>query len=71
MTASFNLIFADPPFDEVRKQLIVSTIFERKLLKEDGVLILEHPREDDFKQHEYFKEHRNYNKVNFSIFGDA
>jgi len=38
------------------------------LLADDGVFILEHPKNFDFSKHPFFKEVRNYGKVNFSFF---
>ena len=34
----------------------------------NGILIIEHSRDNDFEQHPRFSEKRNYGKVNFSIF---
>jgi hypothetical protein len=38
------------------------------LLAEDGMLILEHPKDFDFSDDEHFFHHRNYGHVNFSFF---
>lgn len=64
----FNIIFADPPFDLPRINEIPDLIFENDLLEEEGVLIIEHPKEVNFSAHSNFKEIRNYGKVNFSFF---
>jgi 16S rRNA (guanine966-N2)-methyltransferase len=66
---SFDIIFADPPFTADKKQMIPELVFSRKLLKENGWLVVEHPKEDDFSGHERFREKRNYGNINFSIFG--
>jgi len=65
---SFNLIFADPPYDMENINLIPKLIFERNLLFEKGFLVLEHDNKIDFKNHRNFKEKRMYGKVNFSLF---
>ena len=65
---SFNLIFADPPYDMENINLIPQLIFERNLLFEKGFLVLEHDNKIDFKNHRNFKEKRMYGKVNFSLF---
>jgi len=65
---SFNLIFADPPYDMENINLIPKLIFERNLLVEKGFLVLEHDNKIDFKNHRNFKEKRMYGKVNFSLF---
>ena len=48
--------------------LLVSLIFEHNLLKEDGMLVVEHNKFIDFKDHPRFVEQRRYGKVNFSFF---
>ena len=65
---SFNLIFADPPYDMENINLIPQLIFERNLLFEKGFLVLEHDNKIDFKNYRNFKEKRMYGKVNFSLF---
>ena len=64
----FDLIFADPPYALPELPTIPDRIFEMDLLKEGGVLVFEHGKNNDFSQHPHFKEHRSYGSVNFSIF---
>lgn len=66
----FHLIFADPPYelDQQEFMRLPSEIFGRKLLAEGGLLIIEHPRNINFRLSEGFFDHRNYSKVNFSFF---
>jgi 16S rRNA (guanine966-N2)-methyltransferase len=64
----YDLIFADPPYEMQDTILIPDLVMDKKLLNEDGILIIEHSREIDFSKHPAFKEHRNYGKVNFSFF---
>ena len=64
----YDLIFADPPYDSQHYDLLVSLIFEHNLLKEDGMLVVEHNKFIDFKDHPRFVEQRRYGKVNFSFF---
>lgn len=64
----YDLIFADPPYNLEQTGLIADLIFEKKLLKKEGYLIIEHPKEKDFSAHPFFDEKRNYGKVNFSFF---
>ena len=64
----FNFIFADPPFDLKTLQDIPDVVLDTELLAEGGLFILEHPVEFQFTKHKYFKEIRNYGKVNFSFF---
>ena len=64
----YDLIFADPPYDSQHYDLLVKLIFENNLLKEDGMLVVEHNKYIDFQEHPRFVEHRKYGKVNFSFF---
>ncbi len=64
----FDMIFADPPYALPELPQIPDLIFERNLLKEDGVLVFEHGKNNDFSAHVRFVEHRSYGSVNFSIF---
>ena len=64
----FDFIFADPPYALKELKTIPSLIFEKNLLKEDGVFVFEHGKTDAFTDHPNFVEHRSYGSVNFSIF---
>ena len=63
----FDVIFADPPYDLEGIEQIATSVFENKLLKNDGWLIFEHSKHHDFSNHPNFYEHRKYGKLNFSI----
>ncbi len=67
-TDKFDLIFADPPYDLEGIEEIISLVFDKSLLLENGWLIIEHPGEKDFSALSNFSQHRNYGKVNFSFF---
>jgi len=64
----FDFIFADPPYALAELKTIPALIFEKNLLKEDGVFVFEHGKNDSFTDHPNFVEHRAYGSVNFSIF---
>jgi 16S rRNA (guanine(966)-N(2))-methyltransferase RsmD len=64
----FNIIFADPPFDLPNINEIADAVFNADILADEGLLIVEHPKNVSFSTHEHFKEIRNYGKVNFSFF---
>jgi 16S rRNA (guanine966-N2)-methyltransferase len=66
--AQFDMIFADPPYELVQLAQIPDLIFAKKLLKEDGLFVLEHSSKNNFDQHPHFVDHRNYGNVNFSFF---
>ncbi|HSV87919.1 MAG TPA: RsmD family RNA methyltransferase [Bacteroidales bacterium] len=65
---TFNIIFADPPFDLKEKEKIPIIVFGRGILDEGGWLVLEHPAKECFKQLPCFREERKYGRVHFSIF---
>jgi len=69
-TDSFDLIFADPPYDFSQEQLgeVVALCFEKGLLKEYGILILEHSTQRDLSELQYFDSARKYGSTVFSFF---
>ena len=66
--AQFDMIFADPPYELDNLAEIPNLIFSNKLLKTDGLFVLEHSSKDSFVNHPNFIDHRNYGNVNFSFF---
>ena len=64
----YDFIFADPPYALKELPTIPSLIFERGLLKDDGIFVFEHGKDHDFSDDPHFVEHRSYGSVNFSIF---
>ena len=64
----YDLVFADPPYALKELATLPDIIFEKQLLKEDGIFVLEHGKDHDFSEHPHFVEHRQYGSVNFSIF---
>jgi len=64
----FDMIFADPPYELDKLAQIPDLIFARKLLKSDGLFVLEHSANNKFENHPNFVDHRNYGNVNFSFF---
>ncbi len=67
----FDFIFADPPYALKELPTIPGLIFEKGLLKPDGILVFEHGKDHDFSDDPHFVEHRSYGSVNFSIFRTA
>ena len=65
---SFDIIFADPPYDMEGIQNIPGKILENKLLKENGWIILEHGSSINFSDHFACFDHRHYGSVHFSFF---
>ncbi len=65
---SFDLIFADPPYDLEGIDKIPDLVFSNQLLRDKGTLILEHSKYYSFSKHPRFTELRTYGSVNFSVF---
>lgn len=65
---SFDIIVADPPFAETPASEIVDIVSNRKLLRRDGILIIEHAGDRDLSGLPGFAESRKYGNVRFSFF---
>ena len=64
----FDIIFADPPYDLDDIESIPDLVLQYDLLDKDGWLVMEHHARLDFSGHPQLDQHRNYGKVNFSMF---
>ena len=69
-SGKFDVIFADPPYDFDVSQLsrILIEVFEKNLLEEEGMLIIEHSKMNDISSLEHFSEARKYGGNVFSFF---
>ncbi|MFO7755614.1 MAG: 16S rRNA (guanine(966)-N(2))-methyltransferase RsmD [Bacteroidales bacterium] len=65
---SYDLVFADPPYDLSWLDEIPSMITDSGCLQPGGMMIIEHPGTYNFSNREYFTQQRNYGSVNFSFF---
>jgi 16S rRNA (guanine966-N2)-methyltransferase len=65
---TFDLVFADPPYDMENIGQLPGLILNSSLLREDGWLILEHSRRMEFSETPGFYQQRKYGNVNFSLF---
>ncbi|MEZ7838142.1 MAG: RsmD family RNA methyltransferase [Flavobacteriales bacterium] len=63
-----DIIFADAPYELEGLDKIVAAVFAKKILSQDGVLVIEHSKEQDFSELPYFVNSRRYGNVNFSFF---
>ena len=65
-----DIIFADPPydFDEEKFSKISEIVFEKKLLNQNGQLIIEHSKHTNLSNSPNFKEARRYGGSVFSFF---
>lgn len=64
----FDVIFSDAPYDLQGAEQVIDLVFEKGLLREDGLLIFEHSDRKRFEEHPNFWQTRSYGSVNFSIF---
>ena len=66
----FDVIFADPPYNLPDEQFnkIVALIFDRNILEEDGMLIVEHSKQTDLSENATFIKSKKYGGNMFSFF---
>lgn len=66
----YDIIFADPPYDIGISDFenIINLVFEKSLLEEEGMLIIEHSKENDLSVLPNFSEARKYGGSKFSFF---
>ena len=65
---SYDIVFADPPYDLPGFAEIPQAVLSSKLLRPGSLFIIEHSRKHDFSSLPHFIDHRAYGSVNFSIF---
>ncbi len=65
---SYDIVFADPPYDLEIIPAIPDQVFKTNIVVEEGWLILEHGKKHAFGTHPRFAEVRKYGSVHFSIF---
>lgn len=67
-TKSYDIIFADPPYEMDGIDELPDIIFSKPILNPQGYFIFEHSKGKDFSKHKHFVKHKCYGSVNFSIF---
>ena len=69
-TKTFDVIFADPPYDidQNKLELIIETVFKNKLINNYGTCIIEHSKHKSLKELENFKYLKKYGGNCFSFF---
>ncbi|MEN8156697.1 MAG: RsmD family RNA methyltransferase [Bacteroidota bacterium] len=65
---SFDIIFADPPYDHPQLDTLPDMVFKTEILAKEGLFILEHPGNYTFTAHNHFMQTRKYGGVNFTFF---
>lgn len=66
--SQYDYVFAGPPYPLPKLDSIPDVIFEHKLLKPGGWLVLEHNAHHSFATHPRFFQQRNYGGTYFSFF---
>ena len=66
----YDIIFADPPYgiSQAEFEKVVTLVFEKQLLAEEGMLIIEHSKHTKLNHLEHFSFERNYGGSIFSFF---
>ena len=67
-TATFDLIFADPPYAMPGFAEIPNKILNSRMVKPGTTVVVEHSKDHDFSALPGFQSRRTYGSVNFSIF---
>jgi 16S rRNA (guanine966-N2)-methyltransferase len=69
-TSSYDIIFADPPYhlEQAKMEKIATTVFEKNLLDESGMMIIEHSKHTKLSHLEHFSFQKNYGGSVFSFF---
>ena len=65
---SYDFIFSDPPYSLTMLTDVPRLVIEKNILREQGVFVMEHSKENDFSTLPFFHQKRVYGSVNFSIF---
>jgi len=67
-TSTYDLIFADPPYDLPQLPQLANMILSNKLLSSDGILVIEHPSTRKMEESVHFVETRKYGNSSFSFY---
>lgn len=67
-SATFDFIFAGPPYALTTIDELPKIIFDKNLLNKNGWFVLEHTPANDYKTFPHYKTQRNYGTTVFSIF---
>ncbi|MEP7265176.1 MAG: 16S rRNA (guanine(966)-N(2))-methyltransferase RsmD [Bacteroidota bacterium] len=64
----YDIIFADPPFEEEHAEALLNNIREYKIINPGGLFVLEHVTGKNYSLLPGFEETRKYGSVSFSFF---
>jgi len=65
----FDIVFADPPYNMPKKNYckLIKLIFDKKIISNNGIIVLEHSSFLNFENHVKFLKSKKYGDVNFSF----
>ena len=68
--SQYDIIFADPPYglDQKEFEKLVVSIFEKDLLNQEGMVVIEHSKHTKLSQLEHFSFEKNYGGSIFTFF---
>ena len=64
---SFDIVFADPPYDLPKLGELPKAVLQSQVLHENSVFVLEHGIDHNFSDHPNFFQHKKYGHVHFSF----
>lgn len=67
-TEQYDFIFAGPPYALQNIDDLPMLVFQRNMLAEDGIFVLEHTPRNDYQGHPNFLKMKNYGTTVFSYF---
>ncbi|HRH67391.1 MAG TPA: RsmD family RNA methyltransferase [Bacteroidia bacterium] len=67
-TVTYDLIFADPPFEQKETDQLPGIVFEKKLLNPGGLLIVEHQSKRELNSQVALSDIRKYGNCAFSFY---
>lgn len=67
-TDDFDFIFAGPPYALINIDDLPTVVFEKKLLRQKGIFVLEHTPRNNYEHHPCFLRFKNYGTTVFSFF---
>lgn len=68
--SKFNLIIADPPYSHTEEEIddLIDLIFTKKILKRNGLLVIEHHKNNPPKKNKFLFDVRTYGSNSLSFF---
>jgi len=65
---TFDLIFADPPFDLPRLEMLPELILDSTAAHDETIVVIEHGKRTDLSGNRGFIQMKSYSNVRFSFF---